>query len=122
MQNPWGVDEAAAVGVCQSDLHAVGLDGAQGIEEVIHVEADLDLFTLVGDFDLIFRFLLLRVVSLEREEIRPHRQPYAPVLLVGENGGALQRLPQGLAVRFHGARWTRRYDPRVLRETTIDQL
>src|SRR6516165_9359106 len=116
------VNKTAAVGVSETDLDAISLNGTQGVEKVIHVEADLDFLAFVRDLHLILRFLLLRVVRLEREKIRPHRQPDAPVLLVREDGSALQCLPQGFAIGLHRPGWIGGDNTCVLRETTIDQL
>jgi hypothetical protein len=91
------VDEAAAVGVSESDLNAIALDGAEGIQQIVDVEADLDFLALVRHLDLVFRFLLLGIVSLEREQIRAYGEPDTAVLLVRENCGALQCLPQRFA-------------------------
>ena len=59
-----GTDQAAAVGVRQADLDLVSVDRGQRVEQVIHVEADLELFALVTDLDLVFRLFLLRIVRL----------------------------------------------------------
>lgn len=39
-----GADQAAAVRVGEAELHLAGVDGCQRVEEVVDVEADLDLF------------------------------------------------------------------------------
>src|SRR5262249_33660182 len=112
----------AAVGVRQSDLDLVAIDRAQGIEQVIHVEADLDFLALVLHLDLILGFLLLRIMRLEREQAGARGEPNAPVLLIGEDRRTLQRLAQRFTVGFDDAGRISWDNASVLRETTIDQL
>src|SRR5262249_22853108 len=106
----------------EPDLDAVALDRTQRIEQIVDVETDLDFLALVRHLHLILGFLLLWVMRLEGQEIWPYRQADPPVLLVRKDGGALQGLPQCLPIRLDRTGWIRRDDPRVLRETTIDQL
>src|SRR6266513_1543261 len=67
-------------------------------------------------------FLRLWVVRLKREQARPSREPDSTVFLVGEDGGTLKRLSQGLSVSLHRTRRIRRNYPSILRETAVDQL
>src|SRR5580693_8690037 len=114
MRRPRRMDEATAVGIRQPDLDLIALDGGERVEQVIHVETDLDFLALVRNLDLILGFLLLGIVGLEREEVGARGEANAPVLLVGEDRGALQRLPQALAVGFHLAGRTCRYNAAIL--------
>src|SRR4030095_3778902 len=54
-------DEAAAVGVREAELDLASLDGGQRIQQVVDVEADLELVARVCDLQLFLRLLLLRV-------------------------------------------------------------
>src|SRR5437763_16723916 len=116
------MDEATAVGVGEPDVHLVALDRAQRIEEIVDVESNLHFLPLVRNLDLILGLFLLRVVRLKGEQTRPRRASDSTVLLVGQDGGPLKRLSQGLPVRFHRARRIRRNYPRILRATAVDQL
>ena len=98
------MNQAAAVRVGKADLDLVTLDRGQSIQKVIDVEADLDFLALVRHLDLVLGFLLLGVVSLEGEEIRPGGQTDAAVLLVGQDRRALQGLAQSLTIGLDCAR------------------
>src|SRR5260370_24156436 len=122
MRRPRSMDEATAVRVSQSDLDLVTLDSPECIEQVIHIEADLDLISLIRDFNLVFGLLLFRVMRLDHEQVRTRREANSTVFLVREDGRALQGMAQELAVRLDLAGRTRGDHTTVLRETTIDQL
>ena len=66
-----GPDQAAAVSVREADLDLRSIDGRQRIQEVIDVEANVELRAVVDDLELFLRFFLLRVVRLDDERIRP---------------------------------------------------
>src|SRR5690606_15200848 len=68
-------NQAAAVAVRESDLDVRAIDRGQGIHQVVHVEADLQLPTVVADLDLFLGFLLLWVVRLDRQRIGLYRKP-----------------------------------------------
>src|ERR1700756_3581357 len=116
------MDQAAAVRVRESDLDLLALDRAEGIQEVIDVEADLDLLAVVVHLDLILGLFLLRVVRLDGEKPRAGRQPDAPILLVREDGGPLEGKFQRFTLSLYGFGRIRGYYAAVLRETTVDQL
>ena len=58
------MNQAAAVRVGEPDLNLLGVDRAQRIQQVIHIEPDLNLLSGVGDLHLVLRLLLLRVMCL----------------------------------------------------------
>src|SRR5262249_40392854 len=122
VHGPRCMDQAAAVRVRQANLDLVAINGAEGVEEVIDVEADLHFLALVGDLDLVLGFLLFGVVCLDGKQVGAGGQANATILFVGEDGGALQCLTQGLAVSLYQTRWTGRDDASVLRETSVNQL
>src|ERR1700722_18335006 len=117
-----GANQAAAIGIGQTDLDAIGVDRAQSVQQVVDIEPDLAIFPLVVYLDLILRLFLLRVLGLDRHEVGFHRHTHAAVLFIRQNGRALQRLAQDLAIRVDDlGRRCRNYTA-VLRETTIYQL
>src|SRR4029077_9163231 len=116
------VDQAAAVGVREANDDLVGLDGRQGVQQIVDVEADLDFLAFVGDFDLVFGFFLLRVVRLECQKVRPGGQADAAILFVRQDGGALQRLAQNFTIRLDSLRRAGRDYASVLRETSVNEL
>ena len=61
-------DQAAAVRVGEPQLDLAGIDRGQRVEQVVDVEADLELIARVRDLQLFLRFFLLRVVSLQRQD------------------------------------------------------
>src|SRR5450432_916128 len=46
-------NQAAAVGISEADLDAIGVDRAQSIQQVVYIEPDLALITLIVDLDFI---------------------------------------------------------------------
>jgi hypothetical protein len=57
-------DQTTAVAVGESDRDFATLDGSQRVEQIVDVEADLELLAVVVNLDLFLGLFLLRVVSL----------------------------------------------------------
>ena len=90
--------ETALIRVRQADFDFATIHGGQGIEQVVHIKADLDLIACVNDFHFLFCFLLLRIVSLQYERIRLHRESNPTILFIGQDRRALQGGPEYIPI------------------------
>ena len=83
-------------------LHCISSDGrCSDIEQIADVEADVDGVAGVIDFDFFLRFFLLGVGGDQLQAVCRRAHAHAAEFLVGQNGGTLHRLHQGLAADRH---------------------
>src|SRR6185436_1270629 len=115
-------DETAAIGVGEAQLNLAHVDGSQRIEEIVYVEADLELLARIRDLQLFLSLLLLWIVRLQRQYARLHSEPDPTVFLVGENGRTLKRRTQDVAIRHDLFRRGGGNDAPRVREPVINQL
>ena len=72
----------------------LAVDRAQRVQQVIHVEADFDIFATIGDLELLFGLLLLGIVRLNNDPAVADNQANATIFLIRQNCCALQRAAQ----------------------------
>ena len=73
--------QATVGGVREKDVDDVRWQHRQCINEVRHVESDLEIFARVFDLELVFRCLLLGVVRRDVQGSRAKRQPNRSMLV-----------------------------------------
>src|ERR1700692_734546 len=65
-------NQTATVTVGPPELDVLPIDGGQGIQQVVHVEAYFKVATVVAHLDLLLGLLLLGIVRLNRHDIFLH--------------------------------------------------
>src|ERR1700730_8590644 len=119
---PGRANQAAAVAVRQAKFDFLSIDGGQGVQQIIHIEPHFEIVAVVTHFDFLLRLLLLRVMCLYRHHILFHGDADATVFFIGENGGALQGLPQNIPIRANDIGRRRRDYPRIFRKPAVNEL
>ena len=114
--------QAAGLGVAQAERDFIPAERRQGVHQVIDVETDTQLGNAAGDFKLLDRFFLLRVVGHDAQPVRADIELDPAILLVGKNGCALQGKTQLLAANPNVLVRTNRNHGLVVREATINEF
>src|SRR6185295_4147968 len=94
----------------------------QHVEEVIHVETDVQRVALVADFQRFLGFFLLGIGRDDLEAAVGQHPAHAAEFLVRQDGRAQQRLAQRLARDGQLVLVANRDYARVVRELAVDQL
>src|SRR3972149_2161837 len=91
---PWNGDERARIRITEPAVDLLHLDVVQHVEQVAHVEPDVQRIPFIPDIELFLCFLLLRVAADDLERSRRKHPAHPAELVAGGDGGALERLEQ----------------------------
>src|SRR5260221_5357491 len=94
----------------------------QHVQQVIDIEADIERIPRVMHFELLLCFFLVGIGGDDLQAAIREHPADTPEYLVRQDCRPLQRLPQRLALDLQAVLVLRRYDARVVRELSIDQL
>jgi len=83
------LNEATAVGIGERNLNLFATKNVQYIQEVGHIEADFEGLTLILDFEIFFRFLLLRIVGGGFERPGTQVETHTSEFLIRQNRRSL---------------------------------
>ncbi len=100
----------------------LAVDRGEGVQQIIDVEADLELVALEIDFDLVLGFFLLRVVSLQGQHSGLQHQANTAVFLVRENGGSLHALHAVHPGPLPPSCWDLQDHAPIFGETAVNEL
>src|SRR5438045_2300001 len=115
-------DQRARRGVAKCALELITRDVVQDVEQIVHVEADIERVAGILHLDLLLRLLLVGVRGDDLQAAVGQHPAHAAELLVGKDRRTLQRLTQRLALGLELVLMRGGNDSRVVGKLAIDQL
>src|SRR5450830_96488 len=115
-------DQCGRVGVAQRHIDLVAFQVVQHVQQVRHVEADVDIVATVVDFQFLDGFFLVRVGGRDLQRAGADDAAHALELIARHDGGALQGAQQLVAADGEVVLVALRDHARVVGELALDQL
>src|SRR3990170_3381461 len=115
-------EQRARVGVAERAVDLLAVEVVENVEQVAHVEPDIQGFAAVGHVELLLRLLLLGVGAADLQAPGGQHPTHAAELVAGEDRRPLQRLLERNAADAQLLRMLARDDALVVRKLAVDEL